>query len=70
MFILDMLLHLGMRTLGSSGLAPSNSHRSLRNSLIHVAVRPAGLISSSFPFSHNLSFSKDASARDVVLDRR
>lgn len=37
---------------------------------IQVASLPPSLISSSLPFSHNLSFVKDGSAREVVVERR
>lgn len=37
---------------------------------MHVARRPPGLISSSFPLSHRVSSVKEGSAREVVVERR
>ena len=58
------------RTLGSFGFLASKSALRRFISVMQVAVRPFGLISSSTPLSHNLSLVKDGSACEVVVDRR
>lgn len=58
------------RTLGIDGFLSSTCRLRLFISRIHVANLPPSLISSSTPFNHSLSFSKDGSARDVVVDRK
>lgn len=60
-----------LRTLASDESLSSTSFLHFLNAAKHVAVRPPALISSSFPFNHSLSpCSNDASAREVVVDRR
>jgi hypothetical protein len=63
---IDIYIH----AFGSFGFNLSTSLRIDRSSVIQVAVRPPGLISSSTPFNHNRSCSNEASARDVVLLRK
>lgn len=59
-----------IRTLGSSGFLASRSALRRFISVMQVAVRLFGLISSSASLSHSLSLGKDGSAREVVVDRR
>lgn len=62
-------MELLILTLGT----PSFFSTSLRRRFIsemQVASLPPSLISSSFPFNHNLSFVNDGSAREVVVDRK
>jgi hypothetical protein len=59
-----------IRTLGSPGFLASKSALRRFSSVMQVAVRLPGLISSSTPLSHSLSLEKDGSAREVVVDRR
>ena len=58
------------RTLGSFGFLASKSALRRFISVMQVAVRLPGLISSSAPLSHSLSLVKDGSACEVVVDRR
>ena len=59
------------RAFGPFGsLSSTVSFRSRFISEMQVANLPPGLISSSCPFSHSLSFSKPGSAREVVVDLR
>ena len=58
------------RTLGSFEFLASKSALRRFISVMQVAVRLPGLISSSTPLSHSLSLVKDGSAREVVVDRR
>jgi len=57
-------------TLGSFGFLASNSALRRFISTMQVAVRLLGLISSSVPLSHSLSWAKDGSAWEVVVDWR
>ena len=57
-------------TLGSLAFFSSTSRLNLFISLMHVASLPPSLISSSTPFNQRRSFSKDGSAREVVVERR
>ena len=59
-----------IRTLGSFGFLASNSALRRFISIMQVAVRLLGLISSSMSLSHSLSLVKDGSAWEVVVDRR
>ena len=61
---------LPVRTLGSFGFLASKSALRRFISVMQVAVRLFGLISSSAPLSHSLSLVKDGSACEVVVDRR
>ena len=56
------------RTLGSLGFLASRSALRRFISTMQVAVRLSGLISSSVPLSHSLSWAKDGSAWEVVVD--
>ena len=56
-------------TFGKEESFSSISFLQALNSLIQTHSLPPSLIGSSFPFNHNLSpFSKDSSAREVVVD--
>ena len=61
---------LPMHTLGSFGFLASQFALRRFISVMQVAVRLLGLISSSAPLSHSLSLVKDGSACEVVVDRR
>lgn len=74
----DVVLHLPLlweqdkrRTLGKFLSLVSISFLHALSSLMQTANRPPSLIASSLPFSQSLSpASKDASAREVVVERR
>ena len=59
-----------MRHAFGTSLFSSSCLRKRFISEMQVASLPPSLISSSLPFSHNLSFVNDASARDVVVERK
>ena len=57
-------------TFGRDASLSSSCFRSAFISRMHVASRPPSLISSSVPFNQSLSFWKEGSAREVVVERR
>ena len=59
-----------MRTLGARGSCASTAARRRFISEMQVARRPPASMDSSVPLSHNLSLSKEGSAREVVVERR
>lgn len=60
----------GGHTFSALGFASSSSFRRRFISLMQVARRPPGLISSTLPLSHKVSSVNEGSAREVVVERR